>query len=79
MEQIITCQLLPCQGLVGLAISYALSVTNLLGDVVNSFAETEKQTVSVERAQQYIEDVPNERMEGSLLVRCGKCRLNACA
>ncbi|XP_052235288.1 ATP-binding cassette sub-family C member 10-like [Dreissena polymorpha] len=55
-------------GLVGLAILYALSVTNLLGDVLNSFAETEKKMVSVERAQQYIEDVPNERMEGSLLV-----------
>ncbi|XP_052235250.1 ATP-binding cassette sub-family C member 10-like isoform X9 [Dreissena polymorpha] len=54
-------------GLVGLAILYALSVTNLLGDVLNSFAETEKKMVSVERAQQYIEDVPNERMEGSLL------------
>ncbi|WAR19116.1 MRP7-like protein [Mya arenaria] len=54
-------------GLVGLAISYALSVTNLLGGVVNSFAETEKQMVSVERAQQYIDNVPHERMEGSLL------------
>jgi len=55
-------------GLVGLALSYALSVTNLLGGVVSSFAETEKQMVSVERAQQYIEDVPHERLEGSLLV-----------
>ncbi|KAL4237303.1 Multidrug resistance-associated protein 7 [Mactra antiquata] len=54
-------------GLVGLAISYALAVTNLLSGVVNSFAETEKQMVSVERVQQYIEDVPNERAEGSLL------------
>ncbi|XP_060564564.1 ATP-binding cassette sub-family C member 10-like isoform X2 [Ruditapes philippinarum] len=54
-------------GLVGLAISYALSVTNLLSGVVNSFAETEKQMVSVERAQQYIDDVPNERLDGSLL------------
>ncbi|XP_053408287.1 ATP-binding cassette sub-family C member 10-like [Mercenaria mercenaria] len=54
-------------GLVGLAISYALSVTNLLSGVVTSFAETEKQMVSVERAQQYIDDVPNERLDGSLL------------
>lgn len=43
-------------------------MTNLLGGVVSSFAETEKQMVSVERAQQYIDDVPHERLEGSLLV-----------
>ena len=28
--------------------------------MVNAFAETEKQMVSVERAVQYIEDVPSE-------------------
>jgi len=47
-------------GLVGLAISYALSVTDRLSGMVTSFTETEKQMVSVERAVQYIEDVPRE-------------------
>ncbi|KAK3092515.1 hypothetical protein FSP39_003868 [Pinctada imbricata] len=55
-------------GLVGLALSYALSVTNLLSGVVNSFSETEKQMVSVERAQQYIDNIPSEQLEGSLMV-----------
>ncbi|CAH3017450.1 unnamed protein product [Porites evermanni] len=47
-------------GLVGLAISYALSVTDHLSAMVTSFTETEKQMVSVERAVQYIEDVQPE-------------------
>ncbi len=49
----------------GLAISYALSVTNLLSGVVTSFTETEKQMVSVERAEQYIQDTPTERAWGT--------------
>ena len=48
------------KGLVGLAISYALSVTDRLSGMVTSFTETEKQMVSVERAVQYIEDVRPE-------------------
>ena len=55
-------------GLVGLALSYALSVTNLLSGVVSSFTETEKQLVSVERAQQYL-SIPSEKLQGSLLVK----------
>ena len=55
-------------GLVGLAISYALSVTNLLSGVVNSFAETEKQMVSVERAHQYIDNIPSESADSMLMV-----------
>ena len=51
-------------GLVGLAISYALSVTNLLSGVVTSFTETEKQMVSVERMCQYIGGVPSEQQGG---------------
>ena len=51
-------------GLVGLAISYALSVTNLLSGVVTSFTETEKQMVSVERMGQYITGVPTEKQAG---------------
>jgi len=49
-----------CIGLVGLAISYALSVTDRLSGMVTSFTETEKQMVSVERAVEYIEDIPSE-------------------
>ena len=48
------------KGLVGLAISYALSVTDRLSGMVMSFTETEKQMVSVELAVQYIEDVQPE-------------------
>ncbi len=56
-------------GLVGLAISYALSVTNLLSGVLTSFTETEKEMVSVERAMQYIKGVPKERRGGVIQVR----------
>lgn len=65
-----------CPGLVGLALSYALSVTSLLSGVVSSFTETEKQLVSVERAQQYL-NIPSENLQGSLLVNQSfLCRLN---
>lgn len=40
-------------GLVGLAVSYALSITGLLQGIVTSFTETEKEMVAVERMQQY--------------------------
>ena len=50
-------------GLVGLAISYALSVTDRLSGMVTSFTETEKQMVGVERAVQYIEGVPSENKQ----------------
>ncbi|XP_077991202.1 ATP-binding cassette sub-family C member 10-like [Glandiceps talaboti] len=48
-------------GLVGLALSYALSITSLLSGVVTMFTETEKEMVSVERTVQYIEDVEPEK------------------
>lgn len=48
-------------GLVGLAISYALSVTGLLNGVVNAFTETEREMIAVERVNQYIEIVVPER------------------
>ena len=62
-------------GLVGLAISYALSVTNLLSGVVTSFTETEKEMVSVERAMQYIKGAPRERDNPTVQVRV-TCTLN---
>ncbi|KAH9493041.1 Multidrug resistance-associated protein 7 [Bulinus truncatus] len=53
-------------GLVGLALSYSLSVTNLLGQVVLFFTSTEKEFVSVERCQQYITETPSEKWTGTL-------------
>jgi ATP-binding cassette subfamily C (CFTR/MRP) protein 10 len=40
-------------GLVGLAISYSLSVTGLLQGLVTAFTETEKELVAVERCTEY--------------------------
>lgn len=48
-------------GLIGLAISYALSVTSLLGGVINAFTETEREMIAVERVNQYIEQVEPEK------------------
>lgn len=50
----------PLAGLVGLAITYALSVTGLLNGVVNAFTETEREMIAVERVNQYIEEVQPE-------------------
>ncbi|XP_039574916.1 ATP-binding cassette sub-family C member 10 isoform X1 [Passer montanus] len=47
-------------GLVGLALSYALSVTNLLSELINSFTHTEMMMVSVERTEEYTTDIPME-------------------
>jgi len=57
-----------CAGLVGLAISYVLSMTGLLNGVVTYFTETEKQMVSVERIDQYISDIPEEYQTESIQV-----------
>lgn len=45
-------------GYVGLAISYALSITSLLSGVLNSLAETELEMVAVERIDEYCELPP---------------------
>lgn len=50
-------------GLVGLAITYALSVTGLLNGVVNAFTETEREMIAVERINQYIEEIPPENAD----------------
>ncbi|XP_078489925.1 ATP-binding cassette sub-family C member 10-like isoform X1 [Ciona intestinalis] len=52
-------------GLVGLALSYALSVTGGLSGVITSFTETEKHMVAVERQAYYINNVPQERDMGT--------------
>lgn len=51
-------------GLIGLAITYALSVTGLLSGVVNSFTETEREMIAVERVKQYLDNVPMENATG---------------
>jgi ATP-binding cassette, subfamily C (CFTR/MRP), member 10 len=46
--------------LVGLSLSYILSVTGLLNGLISSFTETEKEMVGVERVTAYIDDLPRE-------------------
>ncbi|KAJ9574989.1 hypothetical protein L9F63_007846, partial [Diploptera punctata] len=53
-------------GMIGLAISYALSVTGLLNGVVNAFTETEKEMIAVERAYQYVDQVEPEKFSAML-------------
>uniref|UniRef100_A0AAQ4QG79 ATP-binding cassette, sub-family C (CFTR/MRP), member 10 n=1 Tax=Gasterosteus aculeatus aculeatus TaxID=481459 RepID=A0AAQ4QG79_GASAC len=47
-------------GLVGLSLSYALSITSLLCGLVSSFTQTEMQLVSVERTEEYSTRLPTE-------------------
>uniref|UniRef100_A0A673J0G8 Multidrug resistance-associated protein 7-like n=1 Tax=Sinocyclocheilus rhinocerous TaxID=307959 RepID=A0A673J0G8_9TELE len=47
-------------GLVGLSLSYALSITNLLSGLIFSFAQTEMQLVSIERTEEYSTNIPQE-------------------
>ncbi|NXX86603.1 MRP7 protein, partial [Urocolius indicus] len=47
-------------GLVGLALSYALSVTNLLSGLISNFTLTETMMVSVERTEEYTTEIPTE-------------------
>ncbi|XP_059046342.1 uncharacterized protein LOC131841950 [Achroia grisella] len=51
-------------GLVGLAISYALSMTSMLSNVLNSFTETEREMIAVERVGEYIKQVESEKVDG---------------
>lgn len=45
---------------VGLTVSYALSITSSLNAVVTAFAETEREMVSMERLDQYINEIQPE-------------------
>ncbi|CAJ1054159.1 hypothetical protein L3Q82_020045%2C partial [Xyrichtys novacula] len=47
-------------GLVGLSLSYALSITSLLSGLIFSFTQTEMQLVSVERTEEYSTGLPTE-------------------
>uniref|UniRef100_A0A1B0CZD8 ABC-type xenobiotic transporter n=1 Tax=Phlebotomus papatasi TaxID=29031 RepID=A0A1B0CZD8_PHLPP len=51
---------------VGLAISYALSITSLLGGVLNALAETEQELIAVERVSQYCELEGETNASGSI-------------
>ncbi|XP_043269152.1 ATP-binding cassette sub-family C member 10 [Venturia canescens] len=51
-------------GLIGLAITYALSVTGLMSGVVNVFTETEREIIAVERVKQYLDNIPTESIDG---------------
>ncbi|KAG9266673.1 multidrug resistance-associated protein 7 isoform X1 [Astyanax mexicanus] len=55
-------------GLVGLALSYALSITNLLSGLIFSFTQTEMQLVSVERTEEYSTNIPLEPQHCSTAV-----------
>ncbi|XP_072516288.1 ATP-binding cassette sub-family C member 10 [Salminus brasiliensis] len=55
-------------GLVGLALSYALSITNLLSGLIFSFTQTEMQLVSVERSEEYSTSIPLEPQHSSATV-----------
>ncbi|KAM7419823.1 hypothetical protein PAMA_016768 [Pampus argenteus] len=47
-------------GLVGLSLSYALSITTLLSGLIFSYTQTEMQLVSVERTEEYSTSLPTE-------------------
>ncbi|XP_026844252.1 multidrug resistance-associated protein 7 [Drosophila persimilis] len=52
-------------GLVGLCISYALSITGQLGDLLHAVAETEQELVAVERVDQYLQLEGEQNASGS--------------
>lgn len=45
-------------GLIGLSLSYALSITDILNGVLTTSAETEQEMVSVERVLEYTQLPP---------------------
>ncbi|KAM5164109.1 ATP-binding cassette sub-family C member 10 isoform 2-T2 [Mantella aurantiaca] len=57
-------------GLVGLSLSYALSITGLLSGLISSFTQTEAMMVSVERTEEYSTMLPCEPREGTVTVLC---------
>ncbi|NXC97169.1 MRP7 protein, partial [Certhia familiaris] len=57
-------------GLVGLALSYSLSITNLLSGLISNFTQTEIMMVSVERTEEYTTDIPMEPQDKLVQVKC---------
>lgn len=60
-------------GVVGLALSYALSFTNLLSGLISSFTLTETMMVSVERTEEYTTDIPMEPQNKLVQVKAQIC------
>ncbi|XP_077138016.1 ATP-binding cassette sub-family C member 10 isoform X1 [Ranitomeya variabilis] len=56
-------------GLVGLSLSYALSITGLLSGLITSFTQMEAMMVSVERAEEYSTTITSEPTRGSVTVQ----------
>lgn len=54
-------------GLVGLAMSYALGITSKLSSLVQTFTETEREMVAVERVKQYLDDLPSEDLDQAVV------------
>lgn len=46
----------------GLALSYALSLTSMVSGVMNAFTETEREMIAVERVGEYIREVSVARI-----------------
>ncbi|MEQ2199661.1 Multidrug resistance-associated protein 7, partial [Xenoophorus captivus] len=61
-------------GLLGLSLSYALSITQLLSGLIFSFTQTEMQLVSVERTEEYSTELPSEPQQLNEQVRPSCCR-----
>ncbi|XP_071483923.1 ATP-binding cassette sub-family C member 10-like [Diadema antillarum] len=53
-------------GMVGMVLSYAMSISHILMGSIMQFTEMEKQMVSTERTKQYIEDIAHERQGGRI-------------
>ncbi|XP_075719658.1 ATP-binding cassette sub-family C member 10 [Rhinoderma darwinii] len=56
-------------GLVGLSLSYALSITALLSGLIYNFTQAETMMVSVERAEEYSTTLPAEPTQGTVTVQ----------
>lgn len=56
-------------GLVGLSLSYSLSITMLLSGLIFNFTQTEMQLVSVERTEEYSTELPTEPQNQNQQVR----------
>ena len=54
--------------MVGLAVTYSLSVTDSLRSVITTFASTETEMISMERANQYIQKIPHESKDEDAII-----------
>lgn len=61
--------MIPLPGLVGLSLSYALSMQALLSGLIVTFTQTEMQLVSVERTEEYSTELPIEPQDQNQQVR----------